>query len=307
MSTGDLGDRLELFGLAEDPERFETAIADCQRRAAGDPEMAQLLEATFYDADRAAAFERFGDGAELRAIVKLMRHLGVDGSTRIVEVGGGPGFLTWALRREGFTIELVEPNPCFVTGTGYLRTRPDAQGLTIWNDLGAWYGSGREYDLVLTHNCVHHFRSISFVAACLRQRLRPDGRWLMVREWYAESAEETFAQLARHPLSQRFSLYEFPYPAEHYVSSLENVGFDLELVLPAGVDNGALEAYVTGQGSAFNRLYTQGALGLAGALPWLTRTAFRAEQAWNRWGPRRVGLYSRPAVLGFRRRALTTG
>src|SRR5436190_1494621 len=88
-----------------------------------------------------------------------------------------------------------------------LSEQARARDITIWNDLAAWYASPDRYDVALTHNCVHHFRNLSYVAACIRKKLQPGGLWLMVREWYADTPEEVYQLMHAHPYSQRYGLF----------------------------------------------------------------------------------------------------
>jgi SAM-dependent methyltransferase len=301
----DAADRLRLHTLREDPDRWEAAIREEIGRARTDPQARAVVESVYLDEDRDAAFERFRSGLEFREIVRLLDRLGVHRRTRICELGGGPGWLSWALHREGFAhVDLLEPNPHYVTGTGYLRSRPDAAGVRIWNDLDAWYADPGRYDLILTHNCVHHFRGLSVAAAQIRQKVVPDGRWVMVREWYADDPRELYQRLAEHPYSQRYGVFEFPYPAAYYVDSVEFAGFALEAVVPAGYANGALETYVADEGSPGNRLATRAVAGLLDHAPAATAWLYRLEQAANRYLRLRRRRFTRPAAMVFRRRSL---
>ena len=59
------------------------------------------------------------------------------------------GFLAWALVQSGFLhVELLEPSDYFNTGTGYLKTRPDAAGMVIHRDLADWHAASALFDVV---------------------------------------------------------------------------------------------------------------------------------------------------------------
>lgn len=293
---------LRLFELQEDPDLWEAAMEAEQQRAKTDPAARQLLEAIYYDADREAAFQRFFDGLELRTILALLPLLGVQKHHTICELGGGPGWLGWALRLHGYEhLEMLEPNNRHTTGTGYLRSRPDAQDIKIWNELSTWYTSPEKVDVVLTHNCVHHFRHLSYVAACVRKKIRPGGRWVMIREPYVESSSELYSLLRTHPYSQRYGLFEYAMPAHHYVEAVELAGFKLSAVVPADYANNTLSMYVEDPGGRRTKLLTSlinGALTLA---PKLTAAAFKAERWRHLIAPGRTGRFYRPQVMMFER------
>lgn len=302
MSRGDASDGLDLFNLVEDPARWEAAIVAEQERARRDPEAARILASIYCEEDRETAFARFRDSFELDVLDGLLRRVGVGPSRSICEIGGGPGWLGWGLRGRGFTsIEMLEPNGHHNTGTGYLRTRQDARDITIWNDLGAWYADDRRYDAVITHNCAHHFKNLSHVAACIRKKIAPGGAWLMVRESYADSAAELYYLLRSHPYCQRYKLFEFSMPAAHYIEALEIAGFRLSAVVPAGYANDTLALYVEGPGGLRNRLATRLIDAALAAAPRTTAMLYRAERLASLLAGPRFRRFTRPQAVLFHR------
>ncbi len=303
----DVADRLELARLREEPELYERVVTEYQSRASSDEQVQALLRDTYYDADRAAAFRRFSESDELAATLRVLDRLGVSKDARLVEVGGGPGFLTHALTQRGYRVELVEPNGLWNTGTGYLESRPEMREVRVWNDLDAWYGlRDLRYDVVLTHNCVHHFRPVQYVAACLRQKLETRGRWVMLREWFAETPEETYRRLAEHPWSQSHALYEFPYPASHFVAALEQVGFELDQVFLGPYAGGALQTGRSVHGFRSDAFTWMNDV-LNRAAPVIPKVAFRTAAIAARHGITSARSLARPPALVFRRRALASG
>lgn len=300
--THDAADDLALFELEENPERWENAVRAEQVRARESAEAARVLESIYCDEDRARAFDRFAQSYELKTLRGLLDRAGIGPDQRICEIGGGPGWLGWALHRAGYrSLEMLEPNGHHNTGTGYLRTREDARAIKIWNDLAAWYASPERYDVALTHNCVHHFRNLSYVAACIRKKLRPGGLWLMVREWYADTPEEVYQLLRAHPYSQRYGVFEYPLPAAHYVEGVELAGFRLRAAVPAGYANDTLALYVQSPGGLRNRLLT-GAIDLAlERAPAVTAGLYRAERVASLLVGPRFQRFTRPQALLFER------
>lgn len=287
-------DSLQLHSLREDPQLYEDVVLELHQST--DPSILRLLQDTYYEADRARAFQRYLDSPDFAGVLRILRLSGISRDEPIVEVGGGPGFLSYALARSGYPIELVEPNGNFVTGTGYLETLDDVR-VRIWNDLDAWYGSETRYTAILTHNCVHHFRPVNHVAACLRQKLRSSGKWLMLHEWFAESPEETYRRLAEHPWSQSHGLFEFPYPAEQLVRALEQVGFTFRLAVP--------NAYVKRGRGVKSRALHQLAVRLVERSPRASRAAFWAGAMAARRGITKGQFLARPPALLFERSRLS--
>lgn len=305
MSTPSVADRLKLHSLVEDPARWEAMIRAEIERGRSDPAARAVIEAIYCDEDREAAFERFRDGPEAARTLELLARLGVRKDARIVEIGGGGGWLGWTLRLAGYTrLEMLEPNGEPISGTGYLRTRADAADIRIWNDIEGFYGDPGRYDLVLSHNCVHHFRSIAYVAACIRQKLAPGGRWLMVREQFVDSAEELYRMLDQHPYCQPYGVFEFGYPASHYVESIELAGFELLAVVPSRYANGVLASYVLDEGSRGNRLASRAFERLLSTAPAVSTGLYRAETFAARYLGWRRKHFVRPQAVMFRRREM---
>lgn len=296
--------RLNILSLEEDPARHEAVIVGQQDDAS--PGIRFLLESTYLDKDRAAAFARFHDGLEFQTMRRLFDILDVKPEARICEIGGGAGFLSWALARNGFTdVTLVEPNGNYNTGTGYLRARADAASVVIHNDLHAWHAGEDSYDLVVTKNCIHHFRNIAQAAAGIRQKMRPGGRWFAFREQFADTPRELYELLADHPYCQEHGLYEWAYPASHYVEALELAGFKLSAVVPSGYANHALAAYRNDPGDDEARKLTAQVDELLSRGPHGTVTGFWNEVARNRAGNgAAVRFFSRPPLMIFEVRAV---
>jgi hypothetical protein len=295
-------DRLELFNLVEDPDRWERLIAEENRRAKFDPTAKAILESMYWEEDRDQAFTRFRDSLDFSCLRKLLNLFGVRHDHGLCEIGGGNGCLAWALAQADFrNVTLLEPNPHFITGTGYLRTRRDASHLAIENDLRSWYRSPVKYDVVLTRNCLHHFPNLAWSAACIRQKLVPRGRWIVIREPFAETARELYRFLHGHPYSQAYGVFEFALPVAHYVESLNLAGMRLTAAVPAGYANDCLSQYETSPGGTWNRFWTAMIDRVLGRWPGITAAAWRVERLLHQALNLPLRWFGRPQVMLFER------
>ena len=291
-----------LAELAEDPDRVEAAYEREQKLAESDPERRARLESIYAEKDRGRAFERFAASRELAAIEKLLKAIPAGPDTRIVELGGGAGFLSWALQSKGYaSVDLVEPNGHWTTGTGYLESRSD-HSVRVWNDLDEWYRSNETYDLVVTRNCVHHFPPLPYVAACVRSKLRRNGAWLMLREAFTDGYEETIRRVASHPYATRYGLYEFFFNPEYYVQGMREGGFRLEAVIPGRYEGGVLETFAENKVPTLPaRILTRVVDEMLARRKGLTRIAYEAELLIGKVASRTPRRFSRPPALLFRR------
>lgn len=288
----------KILTLEENPERHEAVIAAQQDDPA--PAIQKLLRSIYLEKDRAGAFTRFGDGYEFRTIRKILDIFGVARDAAMLEIGGGAGFLTWALARAGYSnVALLEPNSQFTTGTGYLRSRDDTAGLRIHNDLKTWHAGADFYDVIVTKNCIHHFPNIAQAAASIRQKLRPGARWFAFREQFADTPQDLYGLFANHPYCQPYGLYEWSYPASHYVEAIEIAGFSLTAVIPAGYANNTLGTYQEDPGPPEVAHLTGQIDDLLSKNPQGTVQAFWEEALRNRFQQGTARFFTRPQLMVF--------
>ncbi len=297
-------DALELFGLQESPEISEQMIVNEQRRAGYDSLTARLLESVYWEADRDVAFDRYRQSLDFAKTLSLLDTFKIPKDKPLVEIGGGSGFLSWGLSQSGFKeVSLLEPNPHYTTGTGYLRSRQDTGAITVENSLSKWYASSKKYQTVVTRNCVHHFPNLALVAASIRQKVEPHGYWVMIREPYVQDSSDLYRFMHTHPFSQRYQIYEFAFPPTHYVQALELAGFKLQAVVPAGYANNALSMYSEAAASPRIERFTRAVDWLLARMPSTTVALYRAESSMRRLR-RWLQCFSQPQVMLFQRQEL---
>lgn len=296
--------KIEFYGLKEDPALWERLIEEEIAASETNPVAKSVVESMYWEKDRAHAFHRYYESLDFRQIHDLLNVFGIPRKEPACEIGGGSGQLSWSLAKSGFEqIDLLEPNPLHLTGTAWLRTQlAQFEGrLNICNDLGAWYADEKTYRTIITRNCVHHFPNIPMIAAAIRQKVKEGGTWVLIREWYADTAEEMRALMTGHPYCQKYGVYEFPFPARHFIGSIEYAGFKLAAVVPQGWGNNALSSYTSSPGSSWNQWMSGLWRGIFRKFPWLTVARYRFEDACNRILSTRIRRFSRPQMLVFKR------
>jgi hypothetical protein len=295
-------DQFNIINLEESPEKIEQIIIDQQTNFLDNQNINALLTSIYLCPDRDGDFNRFLNSLDFKITLKLMTLFGVRQGNRLCEIGGGPGFFVWALQQSGYSsIELVEPNNRYNTGTGYLRTRKDSDGIVIHSDLSQWHHSTDRIDVVITKNCIHHFKNISQAAAAIRQKMNDNAIWIVIREQYADTPKELYNLFLTHPYCQPFGTYEWAYPPSHYVESIEIAGFRLEAVVPLGYANNCLcsfsESPLGPEAQRRTGLIDQ----ILTTEPGKTVESFWDEVAQGRRDPTIARRYSRPQMMMFRR------
>ena len=157
------------------------------------------------------------------------------------------------------------------------------------------------YQTVITRNCVHHFPNIAFVAAAIRQKMAPGGKWVMIREPFVESATELYQFLQGHPYSQAYGVYEFGFPASHFVQCLELAGLRLRSVVPAHYANNSLGLYSNDRGSRRNRIFSDVVDRVLSLMPGMTKLGYQAETMLRGLIRTRAACFTRPQVMTFQR------
>lgn len=296
--------KIKFFGLKEDPDLWERLIEEENTASQTDDTAKSRVESMYWETDRAHAFQRYLESLDFRQINDLLHVFRISRKHPLCEIGGGSGQLAWSLAKSGFQqVELLEPNPRWITGTAWLETQlPGLEGkLQVCNDLDRWYSEEKVYHTVVTRNCVHHFPNIPMTAAAIRQKIKKGGAWVMIREWYADTPSEMRSQLTNHPYCQKYGIYEFPFPARHYTDSVEYAGFKLRAIVPSGWGNNALSTYTETPGTPWNQRMSKLWRSLFRRLPRLTVMLYRLENWSNRVLGTKFKRFSRPQMMVFQR------
>lgn len=296
--------KIEYYRLKEDPDLWEKLIEAENDASVSDTRAREVVESMYWERDRERAFRRYFESLDFQQINDLLHVFKIPRKHPLCEIGGGSGQLAWSLVKAGFqSVELLEPNPRWITGTAWLESQlPQLNNaLTICNSLDEWYGDEKVYHAIVTRNCVHHFPNIPMTAAAIRQKIKKKGYWVMIREWYADTPDELRRQMVNHPYCQKYGVYEFPFPARHYIGSLEYAGFRLCAIVPSGWGNNALSTYSLTEGSGWNRFMSRLWRWVFKRLPRLTVFLYRLEDFANRVLSTRLRTFSRPQMMVFQR------
>jgi 2-polyprenyl-3-methyl-5-hydroxy-6-metoxy-1,4-benzoquinol methylase len=286
------------FDLTDDWKKFEDIIN--QQHITASSDINNILKSIYLNKDRAEAFDRFKQSYEFQYIHHLLTVLGIDDNKKICEVGGGAGYLTWALSTSNYRfIDLFEPNPTWISGVGYLKSRDDATEINIHTDLHEWHTNNKLYDVIITKACIHHFGNISQVAASIRQKIQMGGRWVALREQFADTPAELVTLLAEHDYCQEFKLYEWAYPAATYIEAMEMVGLRLTAIVPAFYANDCIGTNLENKPTPDSLAFTAEIDDLLRTSPEITVERFWEEHHARRNGFNRPLQYTRPQAMIF--------
>ena len=207
--------------MVEDGSNWEHAV----RWLVAQPENRELVEACYFDAPLLSAAERYYNSPEWLAIRALLPHA----SGRALDLGAGNGIGSYALARDGWMVDAVEPDPSALVGAAAVRTLAADADLRItisevWGETLPF--ADNSFDCVLARQVLHHARSLSGLCQELHRVLRPEGRLVAVRDHVVSGPRQLEDFYRVHPLHQRYG-GEHAYRVAEYRDALTLAGFQI--------------------------------------------------------------------------------
>ena len=204
------------------PMTWEAAV----RGLIEQPDQRALVEACYFDQPVSKAADRYHASDEWQAV---REEAGV-GPGRALDLGAGNGIASYALARDGWSVDAVEPDPSDLVGAGAIRSLAAAERLpiTVVESFGEAlpFASG-SFDLVVARQVLHHARSLPGLCAEIARLLRPGGRLLALRDHVINGPGQLAAFHARHPLHQLYG-GEHAYTLAEYRSALQTSGLRID-------------------------------------------------------------------------------
>ncbi|MCT0199210.1 class I SAM-dependent methyltransferase [Synechococcus sp. CS-1325] len=232
--SGSFPDDLDCFQMNgyEDPGEWEAAMKRAFIEARSDAEVAQLLRTHYLEENVAASFVAYRESGVPEAVDGLLKRLGLSLQTPVADIGCGRGHAAHAMARLGYEkLTAMDPNDEWYTGTGFLRSLDD-HNIRIVNHVDEWGKLGGSFGAIISSGTVHHWHHIPQIAIDTRRAMQPGGYWLMIAEYFANSARDLVDGLNSHPTATRYGSFEWAYPASAYVDLIQASGFLLVGVIP---------------------------------------------------------------------------
>lgn len=193
------------------------------------PNQAELVRACFFDDPLNDAAERYYASSEWKAVRSLIG--GKRGTA--LDLGAGRGISSYALARDGWRVNALEPNPSNMMGTGAIRALAQEANLDIrveqeWGEsLPYPYAT---FDLVHGRQVMHHARNLKQLCQEAARVLKPGGIFIATREHVISRPEDLPAFLATHPLHKLYG-GECAYLLDEYLGAIRDSGLQLTKVL----------------------------------------------------------------------------
>jgi len=196
----------------------------------GQPDQRQLVLDAFYDDPLIAAAKRYFCSDEWQSVSQILR-----GRTgRALDVGAGRGIASYALARNGFTVNALEPDPSVIVGAGAIRTlaAEAALPISVVEEFSERlpFAEGI-FDVVFARAVLHHTRDLELACSEMHRVLRPGGILVAAREHVISKEADLERFLGGHPLHHLYG-GEHAFVLERYTNALKGAGFGSLEVLP---------------------------------------------------------------------------
>lgn len=190
----------------------------------------ELVLACYYDDPLVGAAERYYCSDEWRAI-----RMNLDGLQRgtALDLGAGRGIASYALAREGFAVTSLEPDPSLLVGAGAIRQLATETALSI--NVCEQYSESipfpdAHFNVVFGRAVLHHARDLGAACREVFRVLKPEGRFVAVREHVISKASDLDEFLMKHPLHKLYG-GEQAFVLKEYLAALRIAGFRRPAIL----------------------------------------------------------------------------
>lgn len=191
------------------------------------PHLQDDLIACYRSGDLLADAQRFYSSQEFAETIAILSQLGQppDRQPKLLDVGCGNGFVSYALARSGYTVTASDISEGELAGLGGARKLNGADGVSFTVVNFSMDSSQPEdaYDVIYMRQALHHSDNPDETVAGLAHSLRPGGVFCAIREHVIRNQRQLHRFLADHPF-QPITQDEHAYTLATYRSAFRQAG-----------------------------------------------------------------------------------
>jgi SAM-dependent methyltransferase len=195
------------------------------------PGQSEVIKACYYDAPLKSAANRYWQSNEWQAIQALLPScLG-----KALDIGAGNGIASYALAKDGWQVEALDPDPSNLVGINAIRglARDCDLPINAVQDFGEQLPFPDSFfELVFARQVLHHAKDLHQLCREIYRVLKPGGVFIAVRDHVISSQNDLPLFLANHPLHQLYG-GENAYLRSEYLQSIKAAGLHVKIVLDA--------------------------------------------------------------------------
>ncbi|MBI3959904.1 MAG: methyltransferase domain-containing protein [Chloroflexi bacterium] len=191
------------------------------------PHLQESLAACYRSGDLLADARRFYASQEFAETLAIFTRLGKgpDSQARVLDVGCGNGFASYALTRAGYEVTASDISEGDLAGLGGARKLNGSDGAAFSVVNFSMDSSQPEsvYDIIYLRQALHHSANPAETVEGLARSLRPGGIFCAIREHVIRNRRQLECFLATHPF-QPITQDEHAYTLATYRNAFQQAG-----------------------------------------------------------------------------------
>jgi SAM-dependent methyltransferase len=204
---------------------WEEAVQYLQKQ----PHQQELVKACYYDIPLQNAANRYWLSAEWQALQEFIPSL----IGKALDIGAGNGITSYALARDGWHVQALEPNPSNLVGAGAITQLAEVAELPIQvvQEIGEQLPFlDASFELVFARQVLHHAQDLQKLCQEICRVLKPGGTFIAIRDHVISSKNDLPKFLETHPLHKLYG-GENAFLSREYISALQQAGLRVNQVL----------------------------------------------------------------------------
>lgn len=195
------------------------------------PEQQEIVQACYYDRPLKAAADRYWKSSEWQAI----REFFPECQDKALDIGAGNGIASYALAKDGWQVDALEPDASNLVGVGAIRQLASECNLPIntVQEFGEKLPfTDNCFDLVFARQVLHHAQDLSQLCREIYRVLKPGGVFIAVRDHAISTKADLPKFLDTHPLHKLYG-GENAYLRSEYLDAIKSANLKVNRVLDA--------------------------------------------------------------------------
>jgi ubiquinone/menaquinone biosynthesis C-methylase UbiE len=203
---------------------------DLTRYLWAQPQYADLVSKSYFDADVHAAAERFYQSAEFQEVLALITRF--TPLRKVLDLGAGRGIATYSFWKSGAEcVYALEPDPGDIMGRGAIARLVGEPACHLLPDVGEAISlPDASVGVVYARQVLHHASDLPAMLNECARVLEKGGVFLASREHVVTNERQRERFLAGHAL-HRFMHNENAYTLAQYVAAFRGAGLTIQRVI----------------------------------------------------------------------------
>jgi SAM-dependent methyltransferase len=193
------------------------------------PEQSEIVKACYYDEPLQNAADRYWRSTEWSAI----RGYNATPNGYALDIGAGNGIASYAMAKDGWQVEALEPDPSHLVGVGAIQQLAQSANLPI--NVVQEFGEqlpfpDEHFGFVFARQVLHHAKDLPQLCREIDRVLTPGGTFIAVRDHVISSKADLPKFLESHPLHKLYG-GENAFLEKEYINAIKQAGLQLDHVL----------------------------------------------------------------------------